>query len=195
LAARGSNAVVSPFTRKPTGESPAVAPVQEAQQNGCVSPKSWLFHTQPGGCVCHIELNAPVSRVWRALTDYREFGSWFRVRLDGPFVPGQVTRGQITYPGYEHIRFAAVVQKIEPERLFSFTWHPYAVDPDEDYSAEAPTLVEFTLEKSARGTLLRVVESGFDKLPSKRRLEAFRMNEAGWDEQLGNISRHLAHAA
>ncbi len=131
-----------------------------------------------------IELNAPVSRVWRALTDYREFGSWFRVRLDGPFVPGQVTRGQITYPGYEHIRFEAVVQKIESERLFSFTWHPYAVDPDEDYSA-----------KSARGTLLRVVESGFDKLPSKRRLEAFRMNEGGWDEQLGNISRHLAHAA
>jgi len=142
-----------------------------------------------------IELNAPVSRVWRALTDYREFGSWFRVRLDGPFVPGQVTRGQITYPGYEHIRFEAVVQKIEPERLFSFTWHPYAVDPDEDYSPEAPTLVEFTLEKSARGTLLRVVESGFDKLPSKRRLEAFHMNEGGWDEQLGNISRHLAHAA
>lgn len=142
-----------------------------------------------------IELNAPVSRVWRALTDYHEFGSWFRVRLDGPFVPGQVTRGQITYPGYEHIRFAAVVQKIEPERLFSFTWHPYAVDPDEDYSAEAPTLVEFTLEKSARGTLLRVVESGFDKLPSKRRLEAFRMNEGGWNEQLENISRHLAHAA
>jgi uncharacterized protein YndB with AHSA1/START domain len=142
-----------------------------------------------------IELNAPVSRVWRALTDYREFGSWFRVRLDGPFVPGQVTRGQITYPGYEHIRFEVVVQKIESERLFSFIWHPYAVDPDEDYSAEAPTLVEFTLEKSARGTLLRVVESGFDKLPSKRRLEAFRMNEGGWDEQLGSISRHLAHAA
>ena len=115
---------------------------------------------------------------------------------DAPgFVPGQVTRGQITYPGYEHIRFEAVVQKIESERLFSFIWHPYAVDPDEDYSAEAPTLVEFTLEKSARGTLLRVVESGFDKLPSKRRLEAFRMNEGGWDEQLGNISRHLAHAA
>jgi hypothetical protein len=77
----------------------------------------------------------------------------------------------------------------------SFTWHPYAIDPDEDYSAEAPTLVEFTLEKSARGTLLRVVESGFDRLPNNRRLEAFRMNEGGWDEQLRNISRHLAHAA
>ena len=73
-----------------------------------------------------IEIRAPVSRVWRALTDHREFGAWFRVRLDGPFVPGQVSRGQITYPGYEHIRWEAVVQKMEPERLFSFTWHPYA---------------------------------------------------------------------
>jgi uncharacterized protein YndB with AHSA1/START domain len=138
-----------------------------------------------------IELKAPVSRVWRALTDHREFGTWFRVRLEQPFVPGQVSRGQITYPGYEHLRWEAVVQKMEPERLFSFTWHPYAVDPKEDYSAEPPTLVEFTLEKTATGTLLRVVESGFDKLPSKRRLEAFRMNEAGWSAQLGNIEQHV----
>ena len=77
-----------------------------------------------------IELKAPVSRVWRALTDHREFGTWFRVRLDGPFVPGQVSHGQITYPGYEHVRWEAVVQKIEPERLFSFNWHPYAIDPN-----------------------------------------------------------------
>ncbi len=76
-----------------------------------------------------IELKAPVSRVWRALTDYREFGEWFRVKLDGPFVPGQVSRGHITYPGYEHVKWEAVVQKMEPERLFSFTWHPYAIDP------------------------------------------------------------------
>src|SRR5437016_3673254 len=138
-----------------------------------------------------IELKAPVSRVWRALTDHREFGTWFRVRLEQPFVPGQVSRGQITYPGYEHVRWEAVVQKMEPERLFSFTWHPYAVNPKEDYSAEPPTLVEFTLEKTATGTLLRVVESGFDKLPSKRRLEAFRMNEGGWSAQLGNIEQHV----
>src|ERR1700680_5067237 len=106
-----------------------------------------------------IELKAPVSRVWRALTDYREFGQWFRVKLDGPFVPGQVSRGHITYPGYEHLRWEAVVEKMEPERLFSFTWHPYAVDLQKDYSTETPTLVEFGL-KGPTGTLLRVTESG-----------------------------------
>ena len=139
-----------------------------------------------------VELKAPVSRVWRALTDYREFGTWFRVRLDGPFEPGRAVRGQITYPGYEHLKWEAVVQKMEPERLFSFTWHPYAIDPNQDYSSEVPTLVEFTLQKIAAGTLLRVVESGFDKLPDKRRLEAFRMNEGGWGEQMKNIAQHVA---
>jgi uncharacterized protein YndB with AHSA1/START domain len=142
-----------------------------------------------------VELKAPVSRVWRALTDHHEFGQWFRVRLDGPFVPGQVSRGHITYPGYEHLRWEAVVQKMEHERLFSFTWHPYAVDPNEDYSEEPPTLVEFTLEKTATGTRLRVVESGFDKLPNKRRDEAFRMNEGGWSAQLENIARHVEQAS
>jgi uncharacterized protein YndB with AHSA1/START domain len=141
-----------------------------------------------------IELNAPVSRVWRALTDHREFGTWFRCELDGPFVPGRVSRGRVTYPGYEHLRWEAVVQKMEPERLFSFTWHPYAVDPSQDYSGETPTLVTFTLEKTAAGTLLRVVESGFDNIPSGRRVEAFRMNERGWGMQMENISGHLAHA-
>jgi uncharacterized protein YndB with AHSA1/START domain len=77
-----------------------------------------------------IELKAPVARVWRALTDHREFGQWFRVRLEGPFVPGQVAHGNITHPGYEHLRWEAVVQRMEPERLFSFTWHPYAIDPN-----------------------------------------------------------------
>jgi uncharacterized protein YndB with AHSA1/START domain len=141
-----------------------------------------------------IELKAPVSRVWRALTDHQEFGAWFRVRLDGPFVPGEVSRGHITYPGYEHLRWEAVVQRIEPERLFSFTWHPYAIDPNEDYSAEPPTLVEFTLQPIAGGTLLRVVESGFDRIPMKRRLEAFRMNEGGWSIQIENIARHVEQA-
>ena len=139
-----------------------------------------------------IELKAPVSRVWRALTDHREFGEWFRVRLDGPFVPGQIVRGQITYPGYEHVTFEAVVQKMEPERLFSYTWHPYAVDPKVDYSNEEPTLVEFKLEKTSTGTLLNVTESGFDKIPSHRRSEAFRMNEGGWSEQLKNIESHVS---
>jgi uncharacterized protein YndB with AHSA1/START domain len=142
-----------------------------------------------------IELKVPVSRVWRALTDHHEFGTWFRVRLDGPFVPGQVSRGQITYPGYEHHRWEAVVQKMEPERLFSFTWHPYAIDPTQDYSGEPSTLVEFTLESTSTGTLLRVVESGFDKLPSKRRLEAFRMNDSGWSAQMQNIAGHVEQAA
>ncbi len=105
-----------------------------------------------------IEIKAPVSRVWKALTDYREFGTWFRVRLEGPFAPGETATGQITHPGYEHVRMQVVVQKIEPERLFSFTWHPYAIEPGVDYSGETPTLVEFTLQPTSAGTLLRVVE-------------------------------------
>jgi uncharacterized protein YndB with AHSA1/START domain len=141
-----------------------------------------------------IEIAAPVSRVSRALTDHHEFGAWFRVQLEGPFVPGQISWGHMTYPGYEHLRWEVVVQKMEPERSFSFTWHPYAVDPDTDYSAEPPTLVEFTLEATATGTLLRVVESGFDKLPSGRRPEAFRMNDRGWGIQMDNVAEHLAHA-
>ncbi len=138
------------------------------------------------------ELNTPVSRVWRALTDYREFGEWFRVKLDGPFAAGQVSHGHITYPGYEHLQWDAVVQAMEPERLFSFTWHPYAVEPNVDYSNEMPTLVEFRLEKTAKGTLLVLTESGFDKIPAERRAEAFRMNDGGWTEQMKNIAAHLA---
>jgi uncharacterized protein YndB with AHSA1/START domain len=147
----------------------------------------------------HIEkrvlLKAPVSRVWRALTDYHEFGKWFRVKLDGPFVPGQISRGQVTYPGYEHIRWEAVVQKVEPERLFSFTWHPYSADPKIDYSKEAPTLVEFRLEETSSGTLLLLTESGFDKIPGNRRLEAFRMNDGGWTEQMKNIENHVSQTS
>jgi uncharacterized protein YndB with AHSA1/START domain len=138
-----------------------------------------------------LELRAPVSRVWRALTDYREFGQWFRVKLDGPFVPGQRAQGQITYPGYEHIRWQAVIQKMEPETLFSFTWHPYAIDPKVDYSKETPTLVEFRLEKIPTGTLLLLSESGFDSIPADRRAEAFRMNDGGWSEQMKNIETHV----
>ena len=139
-----------------------------------------------------IELKAPVSRVWRALTDYREFGEWFRVELDGPFVPGEISRGHITYPGYEYVKWEVVVQKIEPERLFSFTWHPYAVDPKKDYSKETPTLVEFRLEKTPGGTLLVVTESGFEKIPSERLADALRMNDGGWAEQMKNIESYVA---
>jgi len=139
-----------------------------------------------------IELNAPVARVWRALTDHREFGQWFRVNLESPFVPGKSTTGRITYPGYEHATMTVVVQKMEPERLFSFTWHPYAVDPKTDFSKESPTLVEFTLAKHGAGTLLVVTESGFDALPAHRRDEAFRMNDGGWAEQMQNTATHVA---
>jgi len=142
-----------------------------------------------------IELKAPVSRVWRALTDHREFGEWFRVKIDGPFVPGMPSTGHVTYPGYEHVQWHAIVQRMEPESLFSFTWHPYAVDPKIDYSAESPTLVEFRLEPIPGGTRLRLTESGFDKLPANRRAEAMRMNDGGWTEQLKNIERHVAARA
>jgi uncharacterized protein YndB with AHSA1/START domain len=142
-----------------------------------------------------IELKAPVSAVWRALTDHREFGEWFRVKLDGPFAPDQVTRGHITYPGYEHLTWEATVQKMEPERLFSFTWHPYAIDPAIDYTKEPPTLVEFRLEPKDNGTLLVLTESGFDAIPKDRRFEAFRMNDNGWTIQMSNIERHVAQLA
>jgi uncharacterized protein YndB with AHSA1/START domain len=139
-----------------------------------------------------IELKAPLSRVWRALTDYREFGEWFRVKLDGPFVPGQVSSGHITWPGYEHLKWEAVVQEMEPEQYFAYTWHPYAVDPSVDYSTETPTLVEFRLAKTADGTLLTVTESGFEDVPSERRDEAFRKNEGGWAQQMKNIESYVA---
>ena len=139
-----------------------------------------------------IELKASPARVWRALTDSREFGEWFRVSLEGPFVPGRVTRGRITYPGYEHLVMEATVVTMEPERLFSIRWHPYAVDPKADYSKEPPTLVEFRLERMSAGTLLLVTESGFDAIPAARRDEAFRMNSDGWAQQLKNIEAYVA---
>ena len=141
-----------------------------------------------------IELKAPVARVWGALTDHEEFGAWFRVALEGPFVPGQSTKGRITYPGYEHMTMEVVVEKMEPERRFSFRWHPYSGDPTVDYSQEPPTLVEFRLTPIASGTLLELVESGFDGVPAARRAEAFRMNEGGWEQQLKNIAAHVATA-
>jgi len=141
-----------------------------------------------------IELQAPVSRVWKALTDYRQFGEWFRVKLESPFVPGQIARGQILHPGYEHVTWEAVIQRIEPEHLFSFSWHPYAVDPAVDYSHEKPTLVEFRLQATPTGTLLTLTESGFENIPSARRADAFRMNEGGWTQQMTNIERYVAQS-
>lgn len=139
-----------------------------------------------------IELNAPVSRVWRAIMDHREFGDWFRVNLEAPFEIGKTARGNITWPGYEHLIWEAVVQTIEPESLFSFTWHPYAIDPNVDYSREQPTLVEFRLEPMAAGTRLTITESGFENVPEARRAEAFLRNDGGWTQQIRNIEVYVA---
>lgn len=138
-----------------------------------------------------VELRAPVERVWRAITDHNEFGDWFRVKLEGPFVPGQPARGRVTYPGYEHIEWQVRVVKMERPHLFSFTWHPYAVDPAVDYSNEPPTLVEFRLEPTATGTRLVITESGFEALPAHRQADALRMNGNGWEEQTRNIKAHV----
>lgn len=142
-----------------------------------------------------IELAAPVSRVWRAVTDHEEFGQWFRVALDGPFRPGEISRGQMTYPGCEHMPWLAVVERMEPERLFSFTW-PVEFDaddpdPDPDYEGSARMLVEFRLEPTETGTRLTITESGFAAIPDPRGLEALRRNSAGWDEQAKNIAAHV----
>jgi uncharacterized protein YndB with AHSA1/START domain len=142
-----------------------------------------------------IELAAPVTRVWEALTDSRQFGEWFLVKMDGPFVPGKTVGGQITHPGYEHLRMEIAIQKIEPTSYFSYTWHPYAVDPKVDYSQETPTLVEFRLEQTGGGTLLVITESGFDKLPKERYEDAFRMNSRGWEQQLTNIRAYVTKAS
>ena len=139
-----------------------------------------------------VQLKAPRSRVWQALADAESFGTWFGVKLQGQrFVPGEYTRGNITYPGYEHVVMEVLVERIEPERYLSFRWHPYAIDTKNDYSKEPTTLVEFTLEEHAGGTLLRVVESGFDRIPAERRQEAYRMNSGGWESQMENIRRHV----
>ncbi len=134
-----------------------------------------------------IELAAPVARVWRALTDYREFGQWFRVALEGPFEVGKVTRGQMTYPGYEQVKWEVLVERMDHERLFSFSWQPQDIDPDTDHKM----LVEFRLEPMAEGTRLFLTESGFDALPNPQRLEALRRNTRGWSEQMENITAHV----
>ena len=143
----------------------------------------------------NILLKAPPSRVWRALSNAEEFGDWFGVALKGKtFVAGQRVQGQVTYPGYEHVVFEVLIERIEPERLLSWRWHPAAVEPSVDYSQEPTTLVVFELTEVEGGTLLSVVESGFDSLPPSRRLDAFRMNSGGWDQQMRNVEKHVAAA-
>jgi uncharacterized protein YndB with AHSA1/START domain len=138
-----------------------------------------------------IILRAPRARVWRALTDAEEFGTWFGFRMATPFAPGARAHGKVTTPGYEHLSFEMWIERMEPERLFSWRWHPAAVDPATDYSAEPTTLVEIVLEGVPEGTRLTVVESGFDAVPAARRASAFRMNEEGWTIQLRNVERHV----
>jgi uncharacterized protein YndB with AHSA1/START domain len=139
-----------------------------------------------------ILLKAPRSRVWRALSNAEEFGDWFGVAFKGKnFAPGSHVRGNMTHSGYEHVACEVWVERVEPEHLFSFRWHPYAVDPKIDYSKEPTTLVVFELKDADGGTLLSVVESGFDKVPASRRAEAFRMNSGGWEWQMARIQKHV----
>jgi uncharacterized protein YndB with AHSA1/START domain len=138
-----------------------------------------------------IQLKAPLARVWRALTDTQQFGQWFEVEIEGTFVPGKTVRGQVTSRGYEHLTVDFIVERMQELQLFSYRWHPGAVDA-KDVADEPTTLVEFHLQESSNGTRLRIVESGFEQIPLARRAEAFRMNEEGWGAQAENIARYVA---
>ena len=138
-------------------------------------------------------IKAPRARVWRALSDAGEFGDWFGVNFKGKtFVAGKHVQGKITYPGYEHLTMDVLIERIVPEQLLSWRWHPAAIDPKVDYSQEPTTLVEFELRDVEGDTMLTVVESGLDKIPLARRADVFRMNSSGWDEQMENIKKHVA---
>lgn len=137
-------------------------------------------------------VRAERSRVWRAIADAGEFGTWFGMKLDRPFAPGATVLGRLTIPGYEHVAVEMLIETIEPETRFSYRWHPYAMDPAIDYAAEPMTLVEFTLRDEAGGTSVTIIESGFDRLPATRRAEAFRMNEGGWAAQSRKLAAHVA---
>jgi uncharacterized protein YndB with AHSA1/START domain len=149
-----------------------------------------------------ILLRAPLTRVWRAISDSQQFGIWFGVRFDGPFVSGAPLAGKITPTSvdpevaelqkpYAGTAFNIWVERIEPQRLFSFRWHPYGVEPAVDYAGEPTTLVEFVLEETPAGTLLTISESGFDRIPLERRARAFAANEGGWSHQVRNIEKYL----
>lgn len=139
-----------------------------------------------------VELAAPVARVYRALTSYEEFGAWFRVKLDGPFVVGEVSRGVTTYPGYEGMRWEANVVTMEPGKVFAFEWCPYEHDDYRDFASAPKTRVEFRLEPSGKGTRLTISESGFNSLPDdKRRVDAIRSNTQGWNIQAKNIAEYV----
>jgi uncharacterized protein YndB with AHSA1/START domain len=149
-----------------------------------------------------ILLHAPLKRIWRALSDSTEFGTWFGMRFDGPFTPGARMRGVIVpttvntevanaQKKYEGTPFEITIEQIEPERLFSFRWHPGAVDPTIDYSLEPTTLIVFALEERPDGVLLTLTESGFDRIPLERRAKAFASNEQGWSIQMTLIEAYI----
>lgn len=140
----------------------------------------------------HFEVRAPRSKVWRAISDSQQFGAWFGVRVEGPFVEGTTVKGFITHKDYEHFKLDFQIEKIEAERYFAYRWHPYPSDPNYDYSKDPRTLVEFTLEDVPGGTAVTIVESGFDKIPVSRRIEAFRNNEGGWNGQVKNLTKYVA---
>lgn len=153
-----------------------------------------------------ITLRAPVSRVWRAVSDAREFGTWFGVEFDGPFAAGARIRGRITPTKVDPevaklqepntgMPFDIMVDRLEPERLFSFRWHPFAIEPGADYSKEPTTLVAFELAEVKGGTLLTISESGFDRIPLERRAQAFAANEGGWEHQLKLVEKYLLRHA
>jgi uncharacterized protein YndB with AHSA1/START domain len=142
-----------------------------------------------------ILLRAPRARVWQALADAKAFGQWFGIKFEGSFAPGARVQGRITHPDYEHIPFEITIEQMEPERLFSWRWHPHAIDLKLDYSVEPTTLVVFELKEVAEGTLLTVIESGFEGIPLARRLEAYRGNEQGWAAQVQAIERYVSQAA
>jgi uncharacterized protein YndB with AHSA1/START domain len=142
-----------------------------------------------------VVLRAPRTRVWQALTDAEAFGQWFGVKFSGPFPPEGPVGGRITHPGYEHVPFDITIERVEPERLFAWRWHPNAVEPGVDYSTEPTTLVSFELTDVAEGTRLTVVESGFDGIPLSRRATAYRGNDEGWAQQMVAIERYLSGSA
>lgn len=137
-----------------------------------------------------IELRAPVARVWRALTDHRQFGEWFRARIDQPFAADRSVTAQMTHPGLEDVHWTAEVTAMEPERRFAWRWHPGACKPDDP--DEPMTTVEFRLEPTEEGTRLTIVESGFASLPASRRDTAMRENTNGWNIQANNLAEYVA---
>jgi uncharacterized protein YndB with AHSA1/START domain len=141
----------------------------------------------------NVVLRAPRSRVWRAITNAKEFSEWFRMSLDGEIVQGATIYGTVTRPGNEHVSpIEMLIEQVEPERYFSYRWHPYALDAAVNYSAEPMTLVEFILKETDGGTALTIIESGFDGIPLARRKEAFRMNDGGWTGQIKNLAQYVA---